>query len=76
MLGFPFRIKNIFLIMGVLFLNCGSEYLSLGDLVPTWLLEDPGAKKVAKERVRRMALGTIAPAMEGFWTPFCGMSSE
>ena len=47
-----------------------------GDLVPTWLLEDPGAKEVAKERVWRMALGTIPPAMEGFWTPFCGMSSE
>lgn len=76
MLGFSFTDQKYFLIMNILFLNCGLEHFSLENLAPTWLLEDPGAKEGAKERVWRMALGTIPPAIKGFWTPFCGMSSE
>lgn len=68
--------KSIFLIMGILFLNCGLEYFSLGNLVPTWLSEGAGAKEGTKERVWKMALGTTPPAIEGFWTAFGGMSSE
>lgn len=73
---FHLRIKTIFLIMDILFLDCGLEHFSLGNLVPIWLLEDPTAKEGAKERLWRMARGTIPWAIKGFWIPFCGTSSE
>lgn len=73
---FCVRIKNIFLITSLLFLNCGLEYFSLGNWVPTWLLEDPRAEEEAKEMTWNMALSSIPPAFEGSWTPFCGRSSE
>ena len=72
MLGFQFKNqKSSFNYRHIVLELSGLEYFSLGYLAPTRLLEEPEAKEGAEDSVWRTAVGTLSPATEHLWTPFC-----
>lgn len=50
MLGLQFEHQKPFLYTDIMLLNCSLAYFSLGCLISTWPLEDPGAKEGPKGR--------------------------